>query len=309
MIIALYLFAIVAANLSVAHFGPSSAPINALLFIGATLTLRDRLHDRYGPRAMLVLIPLGALLSAALGADVARIAAAGAAAFALSETVDAITYHALRRRRWLSRANGSNVASALVDSIAFPLLAFGMVPLWIIAAQFVAKTLGGAVWSLILRPRARSAPHYAAAAVTGAILILAQPAGAQIASVSAGVVRTPVSTDPAAELYLASAPVLGVRPYIIGSWTPLADHDPHRPVVITQLALPVVANARVLATLDAGATWFPFTGYRPTPTVGGRLGVFLPARLQAFSLLSLEPRNEWARTVVVGVSRTLYFRR
>ena len=50
--------------------------------------------------------------------------------------------------RWM-RINGSNVPSAMVDSLVFPTLAFGAF-LWpIVLGQFVAKVLGGFVWSLI----------------------------------------------------------------------------------------------------------------------------------------------------------------
>ena len=42
---ALYLAAIVVANLTVALGGPGLAVVNALLWIGLDLVLRDRLHD------------------------------------------------------------------------------------------------------------------------------------------------------------------------------------------------------------------------------------------------------------------------
>jgi uncharacterized PurR-regulated membrane protein YhhQ (DUF165 family) len=52
--------------------------------------------------------------------------------------------------RWL-RVNGSNIPSALVDSLIFPTLAFGSF-LWpIVLGQFGAKTLGGFLWSLLFR--------------------------------------------------------------------------------------------------------------------------------------------------------------
>jgi hypothetical protein len=51
-LIALYLAAIVAANLSVAYFGPASTIVNAFLFIGLDLTARDRLHDAWHGRGL-----------------------------------------------------------------------------------------------------------------------------------------------------------------------------------------------------------------------------------------------------------------
>lgn len=46
-LITLYLFAIVAANLLVAEFGPSVTILNAFLFIGLDITVRDHLHERW----------------------------------------------------------------------------------------------------------------------------------------------------------------------------------------------------------------------------------------------------------------------
>ena len=63
----LYLVAIVLANLSVAHFGPSAAVVNAFIFIGLDLTTRDELHERWHGRnlwlKMACLIAAGSLLS------------------------------------------------------------------------------------------------------------------------------------------------------------------------------------------------------------------------------------------------------
>jgi hypothetical protein len=45
--VAIYLAAIVVANLSVAALGPQAVIVNAFLLIGLDLTLRDKLHDRW----------------------------------------------------------------------------------------------------------------------------------------------------------------------------------------------------------------------------------------------------------------------
>ncbi|SMB89380.1 VUT family protein [Deinococcus hopiensis] len=158
---AAYLAAIVSANLVIAAFGPGLAPLVAFLFIGLNLAARDRLHDLWGAavgRNMLALIAAGGVLSYLLNAGAARVALASVAAFALSETADALLYHARRHRPYLERSNTSNVLGAAVDSVIFPVLAFGGFPLAIIALQFVAKTAGGLVWSLALHAlRRRSA--------------------------------------------------------------------------------------------------------------------------------------------------------
>ena len=156
LLVALYLGAIVAANLTIAHFGPVAAPLVGFVFIGLNLATRDRLHDLWGHRVvqnMGLLIAAGGLLSYALNAGAGRVALASVLAFALSESADALLYHARRHRPYLERSNTSNLLGAAVDSVAFPVLAFGGFPLAILAMQFFAKVLGGLVWSLVLNVR------------------------------------------------------------------------------------------------------------------------------------------------------------
>jgi uncharacterized PurR-regulated membrane protein YhhQ (DUF165 family) len=159
-LVGLYLVAIVAANLSVAHWGPNAAIYNAFLFIGLDLTCRDRLHDLWHGRLlrnMAVLIAAGSLLSylaglwIGTGPFVGRIALASCIAFAAAATADAVTYHLLRERSWYERVNQSNLAGAAVDSFVF-------VALWPFGFQFTlaftlfaAKVAGGVVWSFLLR--------------------------------------------------------------------------------------------------------------------------------------------------------------
>lgn len=153
--VVLYLVAIVLANLTVTAFGPSMAIINAFLFIGLDLTARDRLHDAWRGHYLLpkmaALIAAGSVLSWLLNQNAGQIAVASFAAFAAAATVDAVVYHLLGSYpRWL-RVNGSNIPSALADSIVFPTLAFGAF-LWpIVIGQFLAKASGGFAWSLIFR--------------------------------------------------------------------------------------------------------------------------------------------------------------
>lgn len=160
MSVAIYLGAIVLANLLVVWFGPAITVLNAFLFVGLDLTLRDRLHDRWsGDRLalrMLALIAAGGALSYLLNRDAAQIALASVAAFALSAVADGLVYHLARGRSRLVRVNASNVVGAAVDSVLFPTLAFGAFMPVIVLGQFAAKTLGGLAWSLILAVPLRS---------------------------------------------------------------------------------------------------------------------------------------------------------
>lgn len=148
--IIIYAAAMALANLSVAAFGPSVSPINSFVLIGLDLALRDWLHVRLRPWQMLLLIAATGLLTYGLNPAAGKIAAASAAAFSAAAIVDWATFARLRGS-WLRRANGSNVAGAAVDSLLFPLLAFGALLPGVVVMQFVAKVIGGAVWASLLR--------------------------------------------------------------------------------------------------------------------------------------------------------------
>jgi queuosine precursor transporter len=154
-----YLGAIVTANLAVTHFGPTSSIPLAFLLVGLDLTTRDALHDRWRhrhlPLRMGALIAAGGVISYALNREAGRIAIASCVAFTLAALVDATAYWVLRNRPALQRSNGSNIPAALLDSVLFPTIAFGVFAPAIIAGQFAAKVLGGLVWSLVLFRRAR----------------------------------------------------------------------------------------------------------------------------------------------------------
>lgn len=156
---AVYVSAMVTANLLVFWLGPWFSPINAFLLIGLDLTLRDVMHDRLTRLQMIGVILTGGLITWVANPTAAHIAIASAAAFSVSAAADWFTYAKLRAKSWLVRANGSNVVGAFVDSLIFPTLAFVLlspnpksvaVLIPIIALQFAAKTGGGAVWAALL---------------------------------------------------------------------------------------------------------------------------------------------------------------
>ena len=163
LLIGMYLAAIVAANLSVAAFGPGVTIVNAFVFIALDLTARDRLHEawRHSGLAwkMAALIATGSGLSYLLNAAAGPIALASLVAFGVSAAIDALCYHLLRGRAYLVKVNGSNVVSAAANSIIFRTLAFGALLPWVVFGQFVAKVAGGAIWAWLLRPKRREVRH------------------------------------------------------------------------------------------------------------------------------------------------------
>lgn len=151
-----YALAIVAANLTIAELGPAAVIPVGLLLIGATLVLRDKLHDYLGGGLPLVvgmgmLLACGGFLSYLLNRDAGPIALASVVAFTAGTVVDAVAYQLLAGRNPVVRSAGSNVPAALVDSYAFLALAFpGPAPLDLVAAQTAAKALGGLAWAAVL---------------------------------------------------------------------------------------------------------------------------------------------------------------
>lgn len=164
-LVLVYLAAIAAANILVSRYGPAVAVLNAFLFIGLDLSARDRLHARWrGPSLwprMLLLIAAGGMLSLLLGGS-GRVAVASCLAFVLAGIADTVTYRALAPMSWAWRVNGSNLVAAAVDSLCFPLIAFGWpVESGVVAGLFVAKVAGGAIWAVLLHRRAGSPSHHA----------------------------------------------------------------------------------------------------------------------------------------------------
>lgn len=154
--VAVYATAMVAANLSVAAFGPWVTPINAFLLIGLDLALRDWLHVRLRLAQMAALIAVSGLLTYVLNPAAGMVAIASASAFTLAAIADWSVF-AATKGTWLKRANASNVVGAAVDSLVFPTIAFGALLPHIVAMQFVAKVAGGALWAFLLNRYQRTA--------------------------------------------------------------------------------------------------------------------------------------------------------
>ena len=144
-----YAIAMTLANLSIATFGVWVSPINAFLFIGLDLALRDWLQMQLKAWQMAVLIAVSGGLTYALNQDAGMIAIASAISFTLAAFLDWAVFSKITGS-WFKRANVSNVAGAAVDSIAFPTIAFGSFMPEIGALQFLAKIAGGAVWTYLL---------------------------------------------------------------------------------------------------------------------------------------------------------------
>jgi uncharacterized PurR-regulated membrane protein YhhQ (DUF165 family) len=150
--IAAYVIAMTVAKLLVAEFGRVVVPLSAFLLIGLDLALRDWLHVRLRAWQMGAVIAAGGLVTLAANPAAAHIALASAAAFVCAASVDWAVF-ARTTGTWQRRANVSNVAGAGVDSLVFPLLAFGGLDIVTVGGMFIAKVAGGAMWAWLLSRR------------------------------------------------------------------------------------------------------------------------------------------------------------
>jgi queuosine precursor transporter len=181
----LYLFAVLAANLTATLFLPVPlwpgsellVSVGTLVF-GLTFTQRDRLH-RFGRPFVYRVIVLGAVLnlamlvsfkylwgpplldwlaagghtwlahSAAMLIDSGwRVFAASFIGMLIAEAADTEVYHSYLDRSWLSRVLRSNAVSIPVDSIVFNLIAFAGSPFFPLVV--LVKVILGEIFSKYL---------------------------------------------------------------------------------------------------------------------------------------------------------------
>ncbi len=147
--ISIYAFAMTLANLSIATWGPWVSPINAFLFIGLDLALRDWLHTKLRTSQMGALIAVTGLITYLLNPSAGMIAVASAVAFTSAAVIDWAVFMK-STGTWLQRSTKSNIAGAAVDSLVFPTLAFGALMPQIVAMQFLAKVVGGSMWGYVI---------------------------------------------------------------------------------------------------------------------------------------------------------------
>ena len=162
-----YALAMTLANLSAAKFGPAVTPINAFVLIGLDLALRDWLHIRLRHWQMFFLISATGGLTYFFSQSAGSIAIASAISFTVAAIADWAVFSRMSGS-WIKRANGSNIAGAGVDSIVFPTIAFGGLMWQIVAMQFLAKVVGGLVWSKAIEAKLKEKNNATSPSTTGA---------------------------------------------------------------------------------------------------------------------------------------------
>ena len=128
--------------------GPCLLPVgfgltapSGVLVVGASLVLRDMVHEAGGAKAALIAIGIGGLLSALFAAPALLIASV--LAFTMAELADLAVYAPLRERRLWLAVLLSGIAGAIVDSAVFLLIAFG-------SLEFIEGQILGKLWMTLL---------------------------------------------------------------------------------------------------------------------------------------------------------------
>lgn len=124
--------------------GPCLLPVgfgltapSGVLVVGASLVLRDMVHEAGGAKAALIAIGIGSLLSAIFAAPALLLASV--LAFVLAELADLAVYTPLRERRLWLAVLLSGLAGAIVDSAIFLWVAFG-------SLEFIEGQILGKLW-------------------------------------------------------------------------------------------------------------------------------------------------------------------
>lgn len=144
----IYISIIVFANLSTTYFGLWVTPINAFFLIGAELVLRDVMHESLSKIKMFFIVVVAGCISFLINAESKNIALASFLAIVVSCFVDYFVY-SKTKGSWIKKSNTSNFYSGFTDSLIFPLVAFGFFNPYIFALQWMAKFIGGFIWSLL----------------------------------------------------------------------------------------------------------------------------------------------------------------
>lgn len=152
MMACIYVVCFVVANLLLAHFGPSIAPINAFALVGLGLVARDLQHDKWQGEffwiKMTGLIIAAGAISTLVNPAAGKIALASFCAVVAMGLFDSAVYSAMKNYPFLMRSNISNAIGAMLDSLVFFTVAFGF-SLMPILMMTVAKIAGGFFWSVI----------------------------------------------------------------------------------------------------------------------------------------------------------------
>lgn len=144
----IYLFTIVFANVTTS-LSPTMVYVNALLFIGLDMTLKDKFQISLPWYKILGIIFLGSLVTYVINRDFLPIAIASTSAFIAAFTVDYIVFSLIKNNIWY-RVMISNVFGSFVDSYVFLALAPFPFSWYSVISLTLLKIIGGALSGYVL---------------------------------------------------------------------------------------------------------------------------------------------------------------
>lgn len=150
LMISVYVTMFLIANVLVSVFGPAITPINALFLIAGDMVLRDRIQYESGVAWSISACVIAGLATIAIAPGSEMIAVASALSVMLAGSASALAFK-LKSGGFFSKAMPANISAAAVDSLAFPLIAFGSIMPGVTLAQFAAKTIGATIILMIIK--------------------------------------------------------------------------------------------------------------------------------------------------------------
>jgi queuosine precursor transporter len=152
--ISIYLIAFVLANLIVLYFGSIGLIFTALFLIPFDFVMRCIFHETW--KGIELILKLGLIVIAAslitfvINRNAINIAIASSVGFILAQIFAGIFYQFFIKKSFFIKVNGSDAIGILIDSLAFQLIAFGIINYNILVGQFLLKLIGGFFWYWVI---------------------------------------------------------------------------------------------------------------------------------------------------------------
>jgi len=152
--ISIYLIAFVLANLIVLYFGSIGLIFTALFLIPFDFVMRCIFHETW--KGIELILKLGLIVIAAslitfvINRNAINIAIASSVGFILAQIFAGIFYQFFIKKSFFVKVNGSDAIGILIDSLAFQLIAFGIINYNILVGQFLLKLIGGFFWYWVI---------------------------------------------------------------------------------------------------------------------------------------------------------------
>ena len=152
--ISIYLIAFVLANLIVLYFGSIGLIFTALFLIPFDFVMRCIFHETWKGIELILklglIVIVASLITFVINRNAINIAIASSVGFILAQIFAGIFYQFFIKKSFFVKVNGSDAIGILIDSLAFQLIAFGIINYNILVGQFLLKLIGGFFWYWVI---------------------------------------------------------------------------------------------------------------------------------------------------------------